>query len=469
MANPFNQTIRAALSRVVPESSTESREPSWQETGDGEWPGWYAVTDIAAASIGAAAAEIAELHNRSNAAANGQLAAQIDRRLASLWFDWSLRPQGWAVPNPWDTIAGDYPSADGWIKLHTNAPHHRQAALAALDLPDHATLAKADVAAKVREWKKDALESAVVAAGGCAAAMRSSEEWSMHQQGAAVAEEPLIHWQIDGEFNGSGTSQVSDQHHPLRGMRVLDLTRVLAGPVATRFLARFGAEVLRVDPPNWEEPGVIPDVTLGKRCTGLDLSVPAQRDKFESLLAGADLLVHGYRPGALDNLDYSRAQRLAINPRLLDVSLCAYGVTGPWAGRRGFDSLVQMSCGIANHGMQSAGNDKPTPLPVQALDHATGYLMAAAAVRALRVRETHGKIVSARLSLARTAALLMQSARNSEGRKFAAESEADLSPWVEQTAWGEARRIRFPATVSGTRQVWQTPAQPLRSAEPIWG
>lgn len=372
------------------------------------------------------------------------------------------------MPNPWDAIAGDYPTADGWIKLHTNAPHHRQAALKALSLANQPTLTKAVVAAQVRNWNKDELESAVVAAGGCAAAMRSQAEWLAHPQGAAIENEPLIHWQDDGERSGAGVVPVFNQHYPLQGLRVLDLTRVLAGPVATRFLARFGAQVLRIDPPTWEEPGVIPEVTLGKRCAALNLTEPADRTRFESVLAGADVIVHGYRPGALENLGYSRAQRLAINPNLLDVSLCAYGFSGPWAGRRGFDSLVQMSCGIAHHGKQQAGADKPTPLPVQALDHATGYLMAAAVVRALRLRERTGKILSARLSLARTAALLMQSARSAPGTKFTAESEADRDSWVEQTAWGDARRIRFPVTISGSRQRWQSPAQELRCVLPEW-
>ena len=372
------------------------------------------------------------------------------------------------MPNPWDAIAGDYPTADGWIKLHTNAPHHRQAALKALGMANEPALTKTVVAARVRNWNKDKLESAVVAAGGCAAAMRSQAEWLAHPQGAAIENEPLIHWQDDGEWSGAEGVPGFNQHYPLQGLRVLDLTRVLAGPVATRFLARFGAQVLRIDPPIWEEPGVIPEVTLGKRCAALNLTEPADRTRFESLLAGADVVVHGYRPGALENLGYSRAQRLAINPTLLDVSLCAYGFSGPWAGRRGFDSLVQMSCGIAHHGKQQAGADKPTPLPVQALDHATGYLMAAAVVRALRLRERTGKILSARLSLARTAALLMQSARSAPGTKFTAESEADRDSWVEQTAWGDARRIRFPVTITGSRQRWQSSAQELRSALPEW-
>jgi crotonobetainyl-CoA:carnitine CoA-transferase CaiB-like acyl-CoA transferase len=192
----------------------------------------------------------------------------------------------------------------------------------------------------------------------------------------------------------------------LKDVRVLDLTRVLAGPVATRFLAGFGANVLRIDPPWWSEPGVEPEVTIGKRRAGLDLRNVDDRSRFEALLARADVLIHGYRPGALDGLGLGASRRREIAPALIEVSLNAYGWTGPWRGRRGFDSLVQMSSGIADEGMRRTEAAYPVPLPVQALDHATGLLMAAAALRALRLRRDTGKVLSARLSLARTAAML---------------------------------------------------------------
>lgn len=146
---------------------------------------------------------------------------------------------------------------------------------------------------------------------------------------------------------------------PLAGIKVLDLTRVLAGPVATRFLAGLGARVLRIDPPDWDEPGVVPEVTLGKNCARLDLRQTADRARFEALLSDCDMIVHGYRPGALDRLGYGFDLRRALRPGLIDISLCAYGWSGPWAARRGFDSLVQMSCGIADRGRVWRQTDRP--------------------------------------------------------------------------------------------------------------
>ncbi|WP_199538463.1 MULTISPECIES: CoA transferase [unclassified Duganella] len=430
-------------------------------TGEGELPSCYAVTELAAASVGAAALAVRQL-----IVAQGGRPAEVvvDRRLASLWFSWTLRPVGWELPPLWDPVAGDYRTADGWIRLHTNAPHHRDAALAVLKAP----VERAAVARAVAGWRGAELEAAVVAQGGCAAMMRSSAEWAVHEQGRAVAGEPLIALSAQaGSFNAGWTPTPS---RPLAGLKVLDLTRVLAGPVATRFLAGYGAEVLRIDPPGWNEPGVIPEVTLGKRCARLDLRREPDRAVFEQLLAEADVLVHGYRSDALEGLGYGEQMRRQLNPGLVDVALDAYGWSGPLSGRRGFDSLVQMSAGIAHRGMQWRGADKPVPLPVQALDHATGYLIAAAVVRGLLNRLAEGSATRARLSLARTALLLTELSplEASGAQPLAAASDADLVPALEQTAWGEARRYRPPVAIDGAPMAWTRPASELGSSAPSW-
>lgn len=441
MTRLFQDAIRTAL------GSEAGVQPRCTETGPARLPGWFAVSDLAVATVQAAATELGAL--------TGAAQIVLDRGLTLRWFGMTLRPEGWDLPSAWDPVAGDYASADGWIRLHTNAAHHRAAVLAVLGCgPERAAVAEA-----VAGWPADALESAVVAAGGAAAAMRDLAGWAAHPQGRAVAAEPLIGWQLTGEGRRAGG---------ITGLRVLDLTRVLAGPVATRFLAGFGAEVLRIDPPGWHEPGVEPEVTLGKCCAGLDLRNVADRAVFEQLLARADVLVHGYRPGALAALGYDDSRRRALAPALIEVTLDAYGWTGPWAGRRGFDSLVQMSCGIAAAGMAAAGAERPVPLPVQALDHATGYLMAAAVLRALRLRRNHGRVMAARLSLARTAALLTAGGIAPQSGDMPPETAADLAPGIEPTGWGPARRLRFPVTLDGHAPIWRHPAMPLRTAPAGW-
>jgi hypothetical protein len=424
----------------------------------GELPSAFPVTAFASAAVGTAGLAVADL---VRTATGGLPAVSVDRRLASLWFGMTLRPEGWTLPPPWDPVAGDYLARDGWIRLHTNAPHHRAMALAVLGVASD----KSAVAAAVSAWAKDELEAAIVERGGCAAAMRSAEAWRAHPQGRSVIAEPLIRWEAGEPERRTGWTPRPER--PLAGLRVLDLTRILAGPIATRFLAGFGAEVLRIDPPDWDEPSVVPEVILGKRCARLDLKAPEGRARFAELLASADVLVHGYRPGALDRLGLDAAERQRRRPGLIDVSLDAYGWTGPWVGRRGFDCLVQMSCGIAEAGMRRFATDRPKPLPVQALDHATGYLLAASVARGLAERLATGRGAIARTSLARVAAVLMSGEVSPASTVIEPPVEADYGA-PETTAWGPARRLRFPLAVDGAPACWSRPAEALGTSPAEW-
>jgi len=428
-------------------------------TGCGDLPSVFAVSDLASAAVAAAGAALAELIGE---AFGERVTLSVDRRLASLWFGFSLQPEGWALPAPWDPIAGDYRTRDGCIRLHTNAPHHRDAALAVLGVPPE----KARVEAAVAGWMSDTLEAAVVERGGCAAAMRALCAWPGHPQGARVREEPLIAHR-DRDDTDPAPWRPS-RERPLAGLRVLDLTRVLAGPVATRFLAGFGAEVLRIDPPAWDEPAVVPDVTLGKRCARLDLKNPQELEQLQRLLCDAHVLVHGYRPDALESLGLGVEARRRLRPGLIDVSLDAYGWTGPWRNRRGFDSLVQMSCGIADEGMRRLGRDRPTPLPVQALDHATGYLMATAVVRGLTRRVASARGFEARTSLARTAEVLIAGPAGRADASWAPAGAADFLQALEPTAFGPARRLKPPVVIEGAPMRWDRPAAALGSSPAQW-
>jgi crotonobetainyl-CoA:carnitine CoA-transferase CaiB-like acyl-CoA transferase len=429
------------------------------QSGEGSLPSVFAVTDLAVASVAVAGLAVSELIAAHGVGAPPVL---VDRRLASLWFAASLRPEGWSLPPIWDAIAGDYRAAEGWIRLHTNAPHHRAAALRVLGVDGD----KPQVAHAVSRWSAQSLEDAVVAEGGCAAAMRSIEAWADHPQGKSVAMEPLI--QMTGGAVTLPRDRRFDPERPLAGLKVLDLTRVIAGPVATRFLAGYGAEVLRIDPPGWDEPAIVPELMIGKRTAHLDLKTDAGRDLLLDLLRQSDVLVHGYRADALERLGLGVETRRAVAPGLIDVSLDAYGWTGPWRERRGFDSLVQMSSGIADAGMRLWGKDKPTPLPVQALDHATGYLMAAAAIRGI-VRRLESNVGSRmRASLAATGHFLIDYPQAPDSEVLRPESQADLGDYIEQTAWGSARRVLPPVEIRGTPMRWGVPASPIGSHSPRW-
>jgi hypothetical protein len=298
------------------------------------------------------------------------------------------------------------------------------------------------MAAKVAQWASTDLEQAVVEAQGCAAEMRSWAQWQTHPQGLAVNAEPLVHF-LDSQDESSQTWQGSVAQ-PLAGIKVLDLTRVLAGPTASRFLAGLGANVLRIDSPTWNEPGVVPEMTLGKRCARLNLQDPADRALFEGLLKDADILLHGYRANALENLGFGVERRRQIAPGLIDVALNAYGWSQRWKQA-----------------------DNPTPLPVQALDHATGYLMAASAIRLLTERLNTGRGGSARLSLARTAKLLIDRGPGTS-EALRTEDEQDQGSCPEQTPWGPAHRLQVPVKISGTPIQWALPATELGSHHPQW-
>ncbi|MET3805683.1 crotonobetainyl-CoA:carnitine CoA-transferase CaiB-like acyl-CoA transferase [Nakamurella sp. UYEF19] len=419
----------------------------------------YPVADLASAVVGAAGLALAEF-----AAAGGDAAkVRVDRRLSGAWFGPTFRSSGWEQPPTWDAIAGDYRCADGWIRLHTNDFRHRQAALAVLGVPDTAVrpASRDAVAGTVSGWPGEKLEAAVVAAGGCAAQLRSSEEWRNHHQGMAVAHDPLlsrVFTDIASPPTGPGPVD-----RPLRGLKVLDLTRVLAGPAATRFLAGFGAQVLRIDPLDRTESALEVEMTIGKHCARLDLR--EHRQTVLDLLADADLLIHGYRPGAMDRLGLGERELHAARPGLVEVMLDAYGWAGPWRGRRGFDSLVQMSSGIA-HPMSSDPDAPPIPLPVQALDHATGYLAATAGLRGLSERYRTGLGSVSRVSLARTGILLQDFKSDRDEGPI---EEVDLSgAQTEDTFWGPGRRLPGPVTVGGTKMSFSVAAAPIGSAPAAW-
>ncbi len=461
---------------------------------DGVLPYVLPVDDFAAATVATAGVALRELLHVAGVGGTGAgqsapARVSVDRRLTGCWFGTSLRPEGWALPPVWDSVAGDYRAADGWIRLHTNAAAHRAAALSVLGVAED----RAAVGAAVARWQAGDLERAVVVAGGCAAAMQTREQWRAHPQGQAVAAEPLV--ALATHSITAIPSWRPQAGRPLAGLKVLDLTRILAGPVSTRFLAGYGADVLRIDPPAWDEPTLVPDITLGKRCARLDLRAAPDRARFAALLAQADVLVHGYRPGALDGLGYDAAARRAINPALIDVTLDAYGWSGPWQGRRGFDSLVQMSSGIAHRGMVSRGADKPTPMPAQALDHGTGYLIAATVLRGLTLRLEQGQALNGRLSLARTAESLFElageggmgeSSQGAGGQPFLDARDArhvrdirdvrdvrdvrddDYATEREITVWGPALRARPPLEISGAAMRSDYPAGPLGAATAQW-
>lgn len=465
---------QSALSRKLLETIWQAAGGASSQTANviftgsgGSLPSFYAVTELAAASMGAAGLAVSSLieslHEAHGHTTTSTISVEVDQRLASFWFSSTLRPEGWEPVKHNEVPAADYQAQDGWLRLHTNAPHHLKAALTVLkcDATPEA------MAQAVSTWKRDALEARVLAEGGCAATMMTPNQWQQHPQGQAILKEALIDW-TEGQ-PGPHQAWVLDPMQPLKGLKVLDMTRVLAGPTATRMLAGLGAHVLRIDAPMWNESNA-PEMTLGKHCAELDLREADQRALWVKLLSEADILVHGYRSDALSGMGLDAEARQRIRPGLVDVSLDAYGFTGPWSNRRGFDSLVQMSIGIAQVGQQLAQSSRPEPLPVQALDHATGYLLATAALKGLEYRVKTGKGSISRASLARTGTLLLTTLDPSGLSRphLRTETPEDLSQTIENTAWGPAKRLKWPVSVSGVEMRWPIGAGPLKRHDARW-
>jgi crotonobetainyl-CoA:carnitine CoA-transferase CaiB-like acyl-CoA transferase len=441
-------------------------------TGTGVLAAPFPMTDLGAACLAGAGAAVAGLVAGA-ARADGEGAGQarpavtVDRPLATGLFHRAARPLRAATRSPFHPMSRDFRTADGrWIRFQANYPHLRAAVLAVLGTGEDGEA----IASAVAGAQADELESAVIAGGGAAAASRTAQEWAAHPQGAAVAAEPLV---AIAEADSRGT-ETGDwrplPERPLAGLRVLDMTRVLAGPMATRLLAGFGAQVLRVDPPDYDEPNGIGsgELTLGKRCAELDLKTAGGRAWFAHLLGGADLLVHGLRPGALEGLGFGAATRQAISPGLIEVTLSAYGWTGPWRGRRGFDTLVQQSTGMALAGGAWAGTGAPYRWPLSILDHAAGYLMAAAAVAAVarRVRTGHGSV--SRVSLARVAHWLTSGPAQDDEPELELPLAGPLDPAVYDSPAGPVRRLRWPMRVSGVPFRFDRPGDPFGSSTPRW-
>ena len=423
----------------------------------GRLPGPLPVSELLAETVGLFGASLARLVGQAPAAVH------VDARLSAFWAVTSCLPIGWSPPEPWDPFSAVFKGADGWIRLHTNAPHHKAAAMTVLGEAE----TKAEVAAAIMEQPVALLEQKIIDAGGAAAKMILWADWQAHPQGQAIAATPLVEWTAK-PTRATERLQAANysSSRPLEGLRVLDLTRVLAGPVATRTLAGYGADVLRIDPNGWDDPGLLQDTTIGKHCAELDLTQPSDRAQFEALLSEADVFVHGYRPSALAGLGYDEATLDRINPAKIDISLSAYGWQGPWAARRGYDSLVQFSTGIAELCADAEG--RPGKLPVQALDHAAGHIMAACCLEALRIAQS-GRIMAARTSLARIAGLLCQAKYTAIAEDpLPPKSESDYESEIQTSDWGPLKRLRPPLTVGPVPMCWDVPAGELRRHQAQW-
>ncbi|MFB9122616.1 CoA transferase [Paraburkholderia dipogonis] len=374
-------------------------------------PSVYRVGSLASASIAATGLAAAE-YQRLRTGHRQHMTVEMRRALASFRSERYLRVDDGPPPALRDPVTGFYETRDGrWIQLHTNFAHHLQGVLQVLGCENDPTA----VASAIRNWDGATLDQTLADAGLCAALIRTPDEWAALDQAKAIAGLPLFEIERVGDAPAEPPRE-SDADRPLAGVRVLDLSRIIAGPVAGRALAQHGADVLMINGPHL--PNIAPlviDNGRGKRSALADLRDAAGREVLRGLAADADVFLQAYRPGALAARGFGPEELARVRPGIVYVSVSAYGHQGPWAQRRGFDSLVQSASGIAFTERQAAGWNEPKHLPCQALDHATGYLAAFGAMVALARRATEGGSWHVRVSLAQTGRWLQSLGQIADG------------------------------------------------------
>ena len=448
-------------------------------------PSLFQVGALAAATIGAQALAAAEIWRMRGGAAQ---TVEVDQRRALAMFrsERHVRVDGQALPDPWSPIAGYYQAGDGrWIQLHTNFEHHRDGVLRVLECEDN----RAAVAAAIAQWNAAELDARLAQQGMCAALIRSPQEWAATEQAQAVAKLPLFDiervadappaaWAPAADAAapaGGAATQAGYPARPLSGVRLLDLSRVIAAPVAGRTLAQHGADVLAVSAAHLPNlPALVVDTGRGKRSTQLDLRDPAQQEQLRQLIREADIFLHAYRPGALAARGFSTEELQKLRPGLIEVQLCAYSHAGPWAERRGFDSLVQSASGIAWESALAAGvaqpDGQPGKLPCQALDHATGYLGALVAMVALQRRAHAGGGWRARVSLAQTGHWLQSLPRVEGGMQHPELTPEEIAPWMQAipSSFGIVHAVAPVELMSATPPRFELPPAPLNAHPASW-
>ncbi len=426
-------------------------------------PSSFAVGAAMQASIAASALGAATIWSARGGAVQ-RVSVDMRHAAADARSERYLRIEGQEPKEVWDRIAGTYRCGDGgWVRLHTNFPNHRDGVLRLLNCDYD----RNSVARSLGGWSAQAVEDAMAEAKLVGSRMRSFAEWNAHPHSGFLAAQPVVALEKIGEAPPRvlppGTAR------PLAGLRVLELTRVIAGPVSGRTLAAHGADVLHISSPHLPSVGV-EDTGRGKRSAHVDLRDPAGRETLRGLLREADVFVQGYRPGGIAAFGFGPEAAAAARPGIVYVSLSAYGHLGPWADRRGFDSLVQTATGFDHAGAEAAGTDGPKPLPAQVLDHASGYLMAFGALAAMIRQTTEGGSWLVRVSLARTGHWLRGLGRIPDGLAIPDTAFADVVDLLERSdsGFGAQIAVRHAGQLERTPPFWERPCVPLGTHPARW-
>ena len=420
-------------------------------------PSSFAVGTAAQVSLAAGALAAAEIGRLRSGTVQE---VRVDMREAALECGGRFTVDG-VAPEVWDPVAGLYECGQGadagWVRVHTNFAHHRDRLLRLLGLPEGPGSSREQVGAALAAWSPLAFEDAATARGCVVAAVRAFDAWERHPQHAALEALPLVEIERIGDAPPLPWPALSRDARPLAGLRVLDLTRILAGPVAGRTLAAYGADVLLVNSPSLPNIAAIADTSRGKRSALADLALPADRGAFASALSEAHVVFQGYRPGSIAALGFSADDAARLRPGIVYGSLSAYGRNGPWRGRRGFDSLVQAATGFNEAEGRAAGSPTPKAMPMQILDMASGFLLSFGLQAALLRQHVEGGSWHVQVSLARTGLWLRSLGRIDDGFG-AAPADAAGSMEASDSGFGRLVAARHAAMFSLTPAGYSRPS-----------
>ena len=437
--------------------------------GDPILPTPFRIGDTATASLAAVGLAVSDLWEL-RAGRRQEIVVNARRATASLRSGQYLKLDGERVARERPSVMGVYPAKNGrWSYLHCNFPNHRDAALGVLGVEEDRDAVRRAVA----RWDALELEEAIIAAKGAGGMVRSMAEWAQHPQSAAIASLPLL--EID-RIGDSPPEPLPEGSRPLSGVRVLDLTRVLAGPTCARTLAEHGADVLKVTAAHLPSSGIQEfDTGHGKLSTHLDLRDAGDLETLRGLVRETDVFSQGYRPGTLAQRGLSPQDLAQLRPGIVCVSLSAFGRVGPWAERRGFDTVVQTVSGITHRQGELFPGAEPGPqfYPVSAIDYLTGYLMAFGTMLALARRVREGGSWLVRISLAQVGRWLVNQGQVPEDKlqDVAAEfTPEEIESWSTDTDVPAGRLSHLAPTLelSETRPYWLRPTVPLGYHDPVW-
>ena len=432
-------------------------------------PTSFRIGDTSTAALSAVGLAVSDLWE-SRTGRRQEVAVDARRATASLRSGKYIQLDGAGVSTERNTVMGVYPTKDGrWSYLHCNFPNHRAAALSVLGVAeDRDAVAKA--AAK---WNAQDLEDAIIEAKGAGGMVRTMEEWAKHPQAAAIANLPLMEIV---KLADSPPEALPEGSRPLSGVRVLDLTRVLAGPTCARTLAEHGADVMKITGAHLPNIGYQEyDTGHGKLNAQLDLRESKDMETLRGLVSQTDVFSQGYRPGTLGGRGLSPEELAELRPGIVYISLCAFSHMGPWASRRGFDTVVQTVSGITNRQGDLFPGATPGPqfYPVSAIDYLTGYLMAFGGMVALNRRVHEGGSWLVRISLAQVGRWLVSQGEIPEAnlKNIPAEfTPEEIASWstVSDTPMGKLGHLGPVLSLSETPPRWVRTSVPLGHHDPVW-